>query len=81
MRSLCYGALAALSTIGLSLPTAAPASAQTVLRDAEIEQWLWDHSYEIFEAAKLDPNSIEFLIIGDPSVNAFASGRTMGMFT
>ncbi|MEL6379426.1 MAG: M48 family metalloprotease [Pseudomonadota bacterium] len=81
LRSLCYGALAALSTIGLSLPTAAPASAQTVLRDAEIEQWLWDHSYEIFEAAKLDPNSIEFLIIGDPSVNAFASGRTMGMFT
>ncbi|MEL6789686.1 MAG: M48 family metalloprotease [Pseudomonadota bacterium] len=81
LRALGHGALAAVCATGMSLSAIAPASAQTILRDAEIEQWLWDHSYEIFEAAKLDPNSIEFLIIGDASVNAFASGRTMGMFT
>jgi len=59
----------------------APAHAQSLLRDTEIEEWIKDYSFPIFEAAQLDPESIEFLIIGDPTPNAFASGRTMGIFT
>ncbi len=56
------------------------AEAQTLLRDAEIEDWIKDYSYPIFEAANLDPDSIEFLLLAGPP-NAFASGRTMGIFT
>lgn len=81
-----------LKTIGVSLVAGAvavtgsftgvqQASAQTILRDAEIEEWIRDYSTPIFDAARLDPESIQILLIGDPTPNAFASGRTMGIFT
>lgn len=57
------------------------AHAQGLLRDAEIEQWVHDYSFPILEAAEIDPETITFLIVGDPSPNAFAGGRTMGIFT
>lgn len=61
----------------------APAYAQglSIIRDAEIEEWIADYSYPIFEAAQLDPDSIEFLIVANATPNAFAGGRTMGIFT
>ncbi len=59
--------------------TAGEASAQSLLRDAEIEQWLDDYSRPIFRAAGLPADEIEILIVGDQSFNAFAGGLTMGV--
>ena len=57
------------------------ASAQMVLRDAEIEQWLDDYARPLFKAAGLPADQIQILIIGDPSINAFASSLLMGVNT
>lgn len=70
--------LAAAATAILSPQTA---TAQGLLRDAEIEAFLNDYSRPIFAAAGLNPASIEILIINDPTMNAFAGGRYMGMHT
>ena len=60
---------------------AAQAQGISLLRDAEIEQFLEDYSTPIFRAAGLQENSIEILIVNDPSFNAFAGGRYMGVNT
>lgn len=52
---------------------ATPASAQSLLRDAEIEQYLADYSYPLFEAAGLEPSAVEIYLVGDPSLNAFVT--------
>lgn len=71
-----FGAvLAAMSATG------GPAAAQSLLRDAEIEQWLDDYSRPLFAAAGLQPDQIHILIIGDPTPNAFAGGLNMGIHT
>ncbi|MEZ5921135.1 MAG: M48 family metalloprotease [Parvularculaceae bacterium] len=57
------------------------ASAQTILRDAEIEQFLDDYSRPIFRAAGLPADEIKILLIGDQSFNAFAGGLVMGVNT
>lgn len=76
LRKFFLGAAAATLA---AAPSAA--SAQSVLRDAEIEQWLQDYSYPIFRAAGIDPPSVNILIIGDPTPNAFAGGLNMGIHT
>ncbi|MEM6414498.1 MAG: M48 family metalloprotease [Pseudomonadota bacterium] len=58
-----------------------PAIAQTLLRDAEIEEWLRDYSDPLIAAAGIEPSSINILLIGDPTLNAFAGGRIMGFHT
>ncbi len=60
---------------------AAHAQRISLLRDAEMEQFLEDYSHPIFAAAGLDPNSIEILIVNNSSFNAFAGGRYMGVHT
>ncbi|MEO0399680.1 MAG: M48 family metalloprotease [Pseudomonadota bacterium] len=67
--------------VALTLSAAAPAAAQTLLRDAEMEEWLDDYSRPLLEAAGVAPDSIRILIIGDPTFNAFAGGRIMGFHT
>lgn len=57
------------------------ASAQLLLRDAEIEQFLDDYATPLMEVAGIDPNGIEILLIGDPDFNAFAGPGVMGMNT
>ncbi|MEX0644248.1 MAG: M48 family metalloprotease [Parvularculaceae bacterium] len=57
------------------------ASAQTLLRDAEIEEWLDEYSRPLFKAAGLPAEQIDILLIGDPTPNAFASGLLMGIHT
>ncbi|MEM9422370.1 MAG: M48 family metalloprotease [Pseudomonadota bacterium] len=51
----------------------APARAQTLLRDAEIETWLREYSEPLFEAAGLNAEAVEIYIVGDPSLNAFVT--------
>ncbi|NNU15033.1 M48 family metalloprotease [Parvularcula sp. ZS-1/3] len=63
---------------------AAQASAQVLLRDAEIEEWLYEMSEPLFDAAQLPKGGVEILLIGDPTPNAFAgssSGLKMGIHT
>ncbi|MEL6861666.1 MAG: M48 family metalloprotease [Pseudomonadota bacterium] len=58
----------------LWLTAAIPASAQSLIRDAEIEQILRDWTNPILEVADLEPNDVGLYIINDPSVNAFVAG-------
>jgi predicted Zn-dependent protease len=52
----------------------APAAANGLIRDAEIEQTLRIYGEPIFEAAGLKPEDIHIYIISDPSLNAFVAG-------
>ncbi|MFZ4601080.1 MAG: M48 family metalloprotease [Caulobacterales bacterium] len=52
---------------------ATAASAQSLIRDAEIEDTLRAYSDPIFRAADLEPKDIKIYIIQDPSLNAFVS--------
>lgn len=71
-----------LFAIGLSVLaiTVAPARAQSLIRDAEIEALLREWSDPIFEAANLVPEDVEIYLVGDPSMNAFVCcGQRMFM--
>ena len=51
-----------------------PALAQSVLRDAETEAFMRDMARPLIEAGGLDPKSVQFVLISDPSLNAFVTG-------
>ncbi len=63
---------AALVAATLALPGAA--SALSLVRDAEIERTLDRMSAPIFQAAGLDPSTVEILLVNDRSLNAFVAG-------
>lgn len=69
----------AATAFAIAIAGVAPASAQTVLRDTEIEQFLDDYSRPVFRAAQIPADQIEILLIGDQSFNAFAGGLLMGV--
>ncbi|MBI5941884.1 MAG: M48 family metallopeptidase [Caulobacterales bacterium] len=78
------GLVAALSATLMA--QAAPAFAQergpTLLRDTEIEEILHRESDPLFVAAGLNPKDVRILLIGDPTLNAFATqGQQMGLHT
>lgn len=60
-------ALAALLTLALALP----ASAITLLRDADIEHGLKQIAAPILRAAGLNPNRVKVLVVNEPTLNAF----------
>lgn len=49
-------------------------SAQSILRDAETERFFRDISIDMIVAAGLDPKSVQIVLVGDPSINAFVTG-------
>ena len=51
-----------------------PVAAQSLIRDAEIEQILREWTDPILEVAGLEPNDVGLYIINDPSLNAFVAG-------
>ena len=53
---------------------ARPAAAQTFLRDAETEALFMDAAAPLVEAAGLRPENVEFVLLDDPSINAFVAG-------
>ncbi|MBB4659853.1 M48 family metalloprotease [Parvularcula dongshanensis] len=71
IRSAILSAFGALACAGALL---AQASAQTLLRDAEIEEWLEEYTEPLVEAAGLAPGSVDIYILGDSSLNAFVAG-------
>ena len=62
--------LLALSFVAL----AQPASAQSILRDAETELLLKDISRPLIEAAGLRPEDVQVILIHDNTINAFVAG-------
>ena len=55
-----------------------PASAQSILRDAETELLLKDISRPLIEAAGLRPDDVQVILIQDNSINAFVAGGQIG---
>jgi predicted Zn-dependent protease len=51
-----------------------PVAAQSILRDAETEALLNDMSRPLIEAAGLQPNNVQIVMIADNSINAFVAG-------
>ncbi|MDR6625465.1 M48 family metalloprotease [Caulobacter segnis] len=79
-------ALTALSIIASSVSVPRVALAQdggpSLIRDTEIEEILHHDADPIFAAAGLDPRNVRILIVGDKSLNAFATqGLQMGLNT
>lgn len=53
---------------------AQPVAAQSILRDAETEQFLLDIANPLVEAAGLQAGNVDIVLINDPSINAFVAG-------
>ncbi len=77
-RKLCLSLAAFVTAVGAPLTQAQGIS---LLRDAEIEEFIDDYSRPIFRAAGLSEDSIQILIVNDQTLNAFAGGRYMGVNT
>ncbi|MXP10770.1 M48 family metalloprotease [Pseudoblastomonas halimionae] len=73
-RSLSRLPALLLALAALSVFTARPALAQSILRDAETEAVLHDMAAPLIEAAGLEPDNVEIILVNDPSVNAFVAG-------
>ena len=72
----------AATAVGLALASASAASAQSIIRDTEIEGIIHEWSDPVFTAMGLDPSEVEILLINDDELNAFATrGRIMGLNT
>lgn len=54
--------------------TAVDAAAQSLIRDAEIEETLRAYTDPLLVAAGLEPDDVEIYIVNDSSINAFVSG-------
>ncbi|WP_298332000.1 M48 family metalloprotease [Asticcacaulis sp.] len=68
--------LAAASLMTLAVTGLAPkAQAQTVIRDTEIERFLHKETRGILTASGLNADQVQFLLIADQSINAFATSR------
>lgn len=66
----------------LVLASASAASAQSLIRDTEIEGIIHEWSEPVFVAMGLDPEEVEVLLVNDDQLNAFATrGRIMGLNT
>lgn len=63
-----------LAFLALLCWSAAPAAAQSILRDAETEALLRDMAKPLVEAAGLDPANVDIVLVNDSSVNAFVAG-------
>ena len=65
--------LLALLILSTALVTS-PATAQSILRDAETEALLADMSAPLIRAAGLRPQDVRIVMVGDRSINAFVAG-------
>jgi len=63
-----------VTTLCATALLAQPAAAQSILRDAETEALLRDMSAPLIEAAGLPARNVEFVLVGDPEINAFVAG-------
>jgi predicted Zn-dependent protease len=74
--------IGAATAVGFMLAAASSASAQSAIRDTEIEGIIHEWSDPVFTAMGLEPSEVEILLINDDDLNAFATrGRIMGLNT
>jgi predicted Zn-dependent protease len=71
LSRLVVRCLALLAALNLTLQ---PATAQSILRDAETEQLLREMSWPLVKASGLDPRNVDVVLVGDNSLNAFVAG-------
>lgn len=64
---LCFFVLAFLGV-------ANPAHAQTLIRDTEIEAYMQGWFKPVFDAAGMNPDQVNIIIVQDPQMNAFVAG-------
>jgi predicted Zn-dependent protease len=77
-----FRASGAIAAVMVGLAAASPASAQSAIRDTEIEGIIHEWSAPVFTAMGLEPSEVEILLINDNDLNAFATrGRIMGVNT
>jgi len=57
----------------MTVISALPAQAQSLIRDTEIEETLEDYTYPILRVAGLTPSSVDIYLVNDPSLNAFVT--------
>jgi predicted Zn-dependent protease len=67
-------AVAFVSAVLLSLALAGQAAAQSLIRDAEIEETLRVYTEPLLVAAGVRPEEVHIYIVNDDSVNAFVAG-------
>ena len=80
-RVAVRSAAAALAAVAM-IAAAAPASAQSLIRDTEIEGIIREWSDPVFVAMGLEPDEVEVLLVNDNQLNAFATRRRiMGLNT
>ncbi len=63
--------LALMLTVAVARPAAAQEADASVLRDSETELLFKDISRPLIQAAKLDPNSVNVVLLNDSEINAF----------
>ncbi len=68
-----FCAALALSLL-LSCGIAAPAAAQTIIRDAEIEGYMQEWFAPIYKAAGMDADRVNIILVQDSNINAFVAG-------
>jgi len=51
-----------------------PASAQTVIRDTEIEEYMQEWFAPIYAAAGMSPDQVNIILVQDSQINAFVAG-------
>ena len=70
--------LALMLTVAAARPALAQEADASVLRDSETELLFKDISRPLIQAADLDPNSVNVVLLNDPEINAFvATGQTV----
>ena len=62
------------ATLAVAALALQPASAQSILRDAETEALFRDMSAPLITAAGLDPKNVDIVLVNDGSINAFVAG-------
>ena len=60
--------------LAAAMLAAQPVAAPSILRDAETEAFLDEISAPLVEAAGLEPENVDIVLINDPSINAFVAG-------
>ena len=74
-RCLLLAALLLVFSLpGATLPAGAQGRSLSLIRDAEIETTIRLYSAPLFEAAHLDPQAVQVMIVNDRSLNAFVAG-------
>lgn len=82
LTRLVFRPLTGLIAAAAMVAAAMPASAQSTIRDTEVEGIIREWSDPVFTAMGLEPDQVEVLLVADNDLNAFATrGRIMGINT